>query len=141
MLRVVPQLKLVLGLLFALAAPGCMVPVADHHGPTVFDNTGTLSLDWTVDNSHEPVACDDFGADSIELIVYDRRGDEAAHIEQNCDDFGSSVDLPEDVYSLDATLLDRHGQATTTTVALDDIYIYASEETVIPMDFPNSSLL
>jgi hypothetical protein len=125
----------VVPLLAALAfgSGGCVIHAAD-------DDEGTLTVEWTVDDSTDSDACFDFDGRDLELIVYDSRDDVAADLRAPCDEFEVAIDLPDGSYGIDATLLDRSGRAVTTTLALDDIDVFAGEETVIPIDFPVDSL-
>jgi hypothetical protein len=140
---------------FALAAAGCIQPVEarpDYRDsvqpPSEVVRTsrartrpGTLTLEWTLDGRQDARVCDAFGGDTMELIVYDDAGDDIVTVTPFCDEFSAEIDLEDGVYGLDATLLDRRGGAVTTTFALDDIDVYAGEETLIPMDFPSDSRL
>lgn len=121
-------------------APACMFEIEDghhHHGVHGYGH-GILTAEWTVDGWSDPEACYDFGARDFELIVY---GSVDTEIEARCDEFVLSLEVPEGRYAIDATLVDRHDHAVTTTLALDDVYVYAGEELVIPIDFPPDTLL
>lgn len=122
----------------ALGAAGCEVHT--HSRSYVVDDIGTLAVDWTLDDSFDPRACDDYGAHDLELAVYDDRDRVVDRLRVPCDDFAVAVDLPDDVYSIDATLLDRSGVDATTTVSVDDIDVYAGEETPLHIDFPLDSI-
>ena len=125
--------------LLALCAAGCEVHTYSsgyQGGP--YD--GTLTIDWSLDDSFDPDACDDYDARYTELILYDGR-DEVAHVQTRCEDFDVSIDLPDGVYSLDATLLDHDDRPVTTSLALDDIDVYEDDETRISIDFPLASRL
>jgi len=104
-----------------------------------YEDEGSLSLDWTLDDTDDPRACDDYEAYDLELIIYDDRGGVASRISPPCDEFGVSIDLLDGVYSLDATLVDRSGRDVSTTLKLDDIDVYAGEDTPISLDFPQDS--
>ncbi|HKU44198.1 MAG TPA: hypothetical protein VJR89_38825 [Polyangiales bacterium] len=121
----------------ALGAAGCEVHT---HSDWYSEYEGTLSIEWSLDDSFDPDACDDYHAHEIELIVYDDRDHEVAHTTPYCDEFEVSIDLPDGVYGLDATLLDRGGHAVTTTLALHDIDVYEDHTTPISIDFPLDSL-
>lgn len=125
-LRILP-----LGVL-ALAAQGCIV----EHDP----DDGVLTVEWSVDDSFDPDACRDFDARTFELVVYDWDGHVAGDVHAPCDDFSLSLDLEDGTYSIDVTLLDGSDRKVTTTLPLDDVDIYAGDETVIPVDFPVDSL-
>jgi hypothetical protein len=138
-LRSIPLL-----LALAFSAMGCRVEIEDDDGYDygwAEDDWGTLTVEWSVDDSFDRDACADFGADYMELIVYDRRGRTETEVEASCDDFDVTIDLPSGSYSLDATLIDRRDRAVTTTLALDDVRVYEDDETLLPLDFPADSLL
>ena len=122
-------------LLVALAfgAAGCVVDVHDHHD-------GLLTVQWSVDDTFDPGACFDYDARTIELVIYDRYDDVVEQFEVRCADFATSIELPDGVYGLDATLLDRAGHSVTTTLALE-FDIYEDDETLVDIDFPLSALL
>jgi hypothetical protein len=127
-----------LGLVLALGLglTGCEVHTHDGYYD---DDEGSLSIDWTLDDTDDPRACDDYDAYDIELIIYDDRGSVASRIHEPCDSFAVSVDLLDGVYGLDATLIDRAGHDVSTTLMLEDIDVYAGEDTPISIDFPQDS--
>lgn len=121
-----------------LALGGCEV----HTYGSSYDDgwyDGTLSVEWSLDDSFDADACDDYDARELELIVYDDRDHKVAHASPYCDEFEASFDLPDGVYGLDATLLDRSGHAVTTTLSLGDIDVYEDHTTPISIDFPLDS--
>lgn len=118
----------------AIGASGCEV----HTGGSYHDDEGSLTLDWTLDDTDDPGACDDYEARSLEIIIYEG-GSVASDIHPRCDDFEAEIYLPDGVYSIDATLLDGSGRDVSTTLSLDDIDVYASEDTPISLDFPQDS--
>jgi hypothetical protein len=120
----------------ALGASGCEV----HTGGDAYtDDEGSLTVDWTLDDTDDPDACDDYEARSLEIIIYDERESVASRIHPRCDDFDAEVYLPDGVYSIDATLLDGSGGDVSTTLSVDDIDVYAGEDTPISLDFPQDS--
>jgi hypothetical protein len=123
-------------LALGLGLTGCEVHTHDGYYD---DDEGSLSIDWTLDDTDDPRACDDYDAYDIELILYDDRGSVVSRIHEPCDSFGVSVDLLDGVYGLDATLIDRGGHDVTTTLQLDDIDVYAGEDTPISIDFPQDA--
>ncbi|HKP59649.1 MAG TPA: hypothetical protein VJV78_23155 [Polyangiales bacterium] len=133
--------------LLLLGTAGCTVHTHGYHDYDDYDDydhhpyDGVLTIDWSLDDSFDSDECDHYDADSVELIVYEGGHDEVLHLQRRCDDFETSIDLPDGVYSLDATLLDHSDRRVTTTLALDDIDIYDGEETRISIDFPLDSRL
>ena len=119
-----------------LGAAGCEVHTRseDYVG-----DEGSLTIDWTLDDTRDPEACDDYDARRLELIIYDERDRVVDTIEPSCYNFEVSIDLPDGVYGVDATLLDRGGADVSTTLSLDSIDVYAGEDTPISIDFPQDS--
>jgi hypothetical protein len=126
-----------LGVALLLGLSGCEVHA--YGDDDYYGDEGSLSIDWTLDDTDDPRACDDYDAYDLELIIYDEGGGVATRISHPCDDFGVSIDLLDGVYSLDATLVDRRGHDVSTTLKLDDIDVYAGEDTPISIDFPQDS--
>lgn len=127
---------LVCGLAFGL--PGCVF-VDDEDSPPPL--VGTVTVDWSIAGFQDPRDCGDFGADSLELVIYDGPGVVVDEVYPYCEDFVVSVDLFEGDYFADATLLDRFGDPVTTTEEIDDIVIIDGTELEIPIDFPPGSFL
>jgi hypothetical protein len=118
----------------ALGASGCFIEVDDD------DHEGTLTVQWSLDGTFDPDACLDYGARSLELVLYDRHDDIIDSFEARCADFALSIDLPEDDYGFDATLLDRTGRSVTTTIGLDRIFVPEDDVEVVDIDFPIDSI-
>ena len=127
--------------LIALAAcaalSGCVVESHDHSGPAL----GTLSLDWTISGANDSLVCSDFGADRVELVIYDDRGVVADRLSPYCESFAASVDLLEGSYYADATLVDSLDASVTVTETVDAIDIIAGTDLAIGIDFPPDSFL
>lgn len=123
--------------LFALTASGCII---EHHASGWASDEGELTVEWTLDDSFDPRACRDFGARTVELLVHDWDGELVADVQAHCDDFSLTIDLADGTYSIDVTLLDGSGRTASTTLPLDDVDVYAGDETFIPVDFPVDSL-
>jgi hypothetical protein len=121
-----------------LGATGCEVHT--HDSSYAADDEGTLAVDWTLDDSFDPRACDDFRATDLELVIYDDRDHVVDRFRAPCDDFSADIDLLDGVYSIDATLLDRSSEDATTTVSVDGLDVYAGEDTPVHIDFPLDSI-
>jgi hypothetical protein len=120
----------------AIGAPGCEVHTG---GSSYAGDDGSLTIDWTLDDTDDPFACDDYGARTLEIIIYDEYESVESTIRPPCDSFEASIDLLDGVYSIDATLLDRSGTDVSTTLSIGDIDVYAGEDTPISIDFPQDS--
>jgi hypothetical protein len=119
----------------ALGTSGCFVEVDGDD-----DDFGTLTVQWSLDGTFDPDACLDYGARSLELVLYDHFDDVVDSFEARCADFAISIDLPEDDYGFDATLLDRSGRSVTTTIGLDNLFVDEGRERVVDIDFPVDSI-
>ena len=129
----IPSLRPLSAVLFTLSLglSGCVI---EH----VHDD-GLLTVQWSLDDTFDQDACLDYGARTIELVIYDRYDDVVEHFEARCGDFAASIELEDGAYGLDATLLDRSGRAVTTTLELE-VDVFEGEETFVDIDFPLDSL-
>jgi len=127
------------GLLLCLGAmPGCFfVADDDDDDPAPI---GTLEVLWTIDGATAPIDCADFGADRMELLIYDG-GRLVDEFEPFCEDFGISVEMFDGVYDGAATLVDSFDDAVTTTEELEAIDIIAGTTLTIDVDFSLDSFL
>jgi hypothetical protein len=119
----------VLSAALAFALPGCLIVDEDP------DDSGTLTLAWTVDGAVEPSDCAFYGIDRLELTVYDYFDDPVVTSYALCEEFELSIQLPDGFYSADATLIDSLDRAVTRTQVVDDIDVIEDEELYIPIDF------
>lgn len=122
----------------ALGAAGCEIHTADDDDG-YSRGRGLLIVDWTLDETDDPRACDDYDARSLEIIIYDDRDNAVDTIEPACDEFEASISLPDGVYGVDATLLDRSGADVSTTLSIDDIDVYGGEDTPVSIEFGQNS--
>ena len=130
-----------LALAAALGLSGCFISTDDgghSRGPLP---TGTLTVDWSIDGQHSGLDCADFGADRLELVIYDLSGAEVDSVEPFCESFEVSVDLVEDSYSADVTLVDGADRSVTLTKTLDALDIIDGTDLNISVDFPVDSFL
>lgn len=126
------------GLLLCLGAlPGCIFVDDDDDDPP---RVGTLEVLWTIDGFTDPLDCEDFGVDRMELLIYDG-GRVVDEFEPYCEDFGVSIDLFDGVYDGAATLVDSFDNAATLTEELRNIDIIAGTTLTIDIDFPIGSFL
>ena len=133
----------------ALAFGGCVVAcgggddddvVIVEEDDVVVDPVGQLTLLWSIDGTTDPGACDFYGADRLELVIFD----EVAlleEIEAPCEDFGVTVDLLDGFYEAEATLVDPADASVTVTEEINNMDVVAETELVIELDFPVGSFL
>jgi hypothetical protein len=126
-----------IGLAACVALPGCVVESHDQAAPAL----GTLTVNWTISGADDSLVCSDFGADRLELVIYDDRGVVADEVNPFCESFSTSVDLVEGNYYADATLVDSADASVTITEPIDAIDIIAGTELSVGLDFPADSFL
>ena len=130
-----------LALAAALGLSGCFISTDDggpSRGPLP---TGTLTVDWTIDGQRSGLDCADFGVDRLELVIYDFSGAVVDEVEPFCESFEVSVDLIEDSYSADVTLVDGADRSVTLTKTLDALDIIEGTDLNVSVDFPIDSFL
>lgn len=137
-----PSLSLSMTLLAASMLPlctaGCVVE-HDHGPPVVVATSGTMILDWTIENAKIPAECSRFGAVTLQVSIRTRGGLDAGTYTQSCEAFATSIVLPADDYDANALLLDAAGNARTTVVAIQPFSIFGNDQLTIPIDFPLDS--
>jgi hypothetical protein len=130
-----------LALAASLGLSGCFI-TTDDDGPSRGPlPTGTLTVDWTIDGQRSGLDCADFGVDRLELVIYDLSGAEVDEVEPFCESFAVSIDLIEDTYSADVTLVDGADRSVTLTKTLDDLDIIDGTDLNVSVDFPLDSFL
>jgi hypothetical protein len=121
---------------------GCFVDAGGGggSGPVVADS-GSLILDWSIDDSKDPDQCDQADASTLDVIVSRANGASAGEFQQSCHAFATTIDLASGTYSADAVLLDSAGEARTTSVHVHTFEILGNDELSIPIDFSAGSFL
>lgn len=114
---------------------GCFI-VTEDDDPRL----GTLTVEWSIEGSIDPIDCDVFGADRAELLIFAGR-DLVADFAPVCEAFAISIDLEEGLYDGELTLLDSFGDPITFVEDLPALDIYGGEELVVTVDFPAGSFL
>lgn len=104
------------------------------------EDVGTLNLDWTVLGGQDPGACEAVGADVMSIHIYDSNDDVVASLNEPCENFGVSIDLPEDDYSAEMVLIDPDGGAVSTTSHIDDLEVIAGTELDSGADFDSDTI-
>jgi len=122
----------------ALQLTGCLVVTHDDAAPLP---VGALTVEWSIDGQQNGFDCADFGADRLELVVYDPSGALVDELGPFCDSFIVSIDLVEGSYFADVTLVDFLDRSATTTKTIDAIDIIAGTNLTVAIDFPVDSFL
>lgn len=105
----------------------------------LYVDSGTLTVDWTVDGLYDPAECTQGGAETIDIIVTtldDVLVDE--HTEW-CSAFQTRIELSQGTYRASAVLLDAGGVERTTSVDLGVFHILGDDELAMPVNFPADS--
>lgn len=123
--------------IFGVALAACLSSTGCS-SPAYHDGYGTLLVDWTVDGSKRPAACRAWGADAIDIVIYDHHGVFVDEFTEYCETFAVAITLYPGPYTVDAALFDVSGR-TLTSWAHDRTRVYWYETTVSPLDFPASS--
>lgn len=120
------------------AASGCII--VDDSQPQPAAGYGMLSVYWTLDGSASPSICSYYGVDRVDVALYDANGDHVIDAQPYCEDFGVSFDRVADAgYDVEVTLLDAAGSPLSDLVILP-VDVWADEETVVDIDFPDASI-
>ena len=91
--------------LLAASLSGCVVESSSPPPP----RDGSITVDVTINNTHDPNLCAALGVDSIEVNILDSAG-VAATASTICEDFGLTIaGLPEGNYDVEVLLLDAGG--------------------------------
>lgn len=104
------------------------------------EETGSVTVNWLVAGSSHPLACARFGAEEMELVVYDEDRRPVARETASCRSFSISLSLPEGRYTADVRLLGAGQRSASTSRTLEDIDIVAGTDLAINVDFPADSL-
>jgi hypothetical protein len=124
------------------ATCGCSIGLgADSVPADLGPDTGTITVDWLVMGADDPSLCAMYGADDIEIVLYDESGDQAATATAPCGSFSTTVTLAEGTYTADVTLVDSDSNAITTTKGLTALDVVAGTDLAVSLDFPSSSVL
>jgi hypothetical protein len=121
-----------------LQLPGCLFVDDNDRRPAPI---GTLTVQWSIDGTHNPLDCADLNVDRLEISIYSLDGRLVDEVEPYCESFAVSIDLVDGLYTADVTLVDSFDNAATFTETLDDIDIIAGTDLAIDVDFPIDSFL
>jgi hypothetical protein len=125
----------------AVALTGCEVQAGIDPGPVVVtDGTGSLTLDFTVAGREDGAVCGEFGVAAADVQIIDAFGDLVTDVQINCEDFAGTIDLDEDLYRAEVTLVDANDNALSTTAIVRDLQVIAGTDLEFGVDFPKSSM-
>jgi hypothetical protein len=105
----------------------------------IYVDSGTLTVDWTVDGLYDPAECTQGGAETIAITVTTLDDAFVDEYTDWCSSFQTSIELEQGTYQASAVLLDAGGLERTTAVDLGVFYILGNDELAMPVNFPADS--
>lgn len=128
--------------LAAAGSAGCTGTATVEAGPVVVEEaTGLLTLSWSVAGAQSASQCAYYGADAVEMIVWDDAGFLAADEVAYCEEFELTLALAPGFYQAEVTLIDAADVAVSTTLPLEDLVVTDGSELVVAIDFPPDSMI
>lgn len=109
--------------------------------PTETSTTGSLTVDWTVQGSADPIACTSAAATAIEITVIDNANQTIGRFQESCSAFATSIALEKGIYAGSARLLDAAGTPITRASSIDSFTMHVKSELTVPIDFPASAFI
>lgn len=140
---VVPALRRTFALLATVGlATACTASVGGAPPPPPPPLQGDAVMDWTIDEGKDPNLCNQSGAATFHVVLYDSTGAFAGEYVQDCSAFATTISgLDADTYTGRANLLDANGTARTTTINLTPFDVVGDDTVTVSLDFPASSFL
>jgi hypothetical protein len=133
--------SLVIVLAAAALLTGCEIDAGIDAGPVVVtDGIGSLTVGFTVAGREARDVCADFGVAAADIQVFDSFGDFVTDVEVDCNDFSGSIDLAEDDYRAEVTLVDANDNAVSTTAIVRRLDVIADTDLEVGVDFPANSI-
>lgn len=132
----------VLLLPLALALPACFITTESDDPPppaVVYEASGTVVFDWSIDGAKNPDECDQSDADALLVSIWTESGAHVGDFEQYCQVFEASIELDPGTYEAEAVLLAPDGIERTTPVLIRAFDILGNDMLEVPIDFPASS--
>jgi hypothetical protein len=101
---------------------------------------GDAIMQWTIAGGTDPAACDQLGATTFDVTLYDSSGQLAGQWVQDCTAFATTVEgLWADTYTGQADLLDANGRARTTSIDMVPFTVEPDSTVTVSLDFPADS--
>jgi len=119
--------------------PGCLSSGSDAEPVPVYISKGTLTVDWTINNSADPNQCNQSVAADIDIAVTTPDGAPIDEFRQRCSDGVATITLDPGSYAAQAALLDSADHERTTWVSINPFTIQNNTDLSISVEFPASS--
>jgi len=143
--------RLLLGIALVVALPNCLVSANTQEpepGATSSDVSvegpmppryGALALAWTIEQTKDPMQCEQSHFKAVEVLVTAADGSPAGEFQRSCGSFALTIGLEPGTYSADALLVDTtfHDR---NSVHLSTFEIRGGDSLSIPIDFSNAGL-
>ncbi len=121
--------------LFAASQSGCLVIASEP-----YVGRGSMTMSFTIDSSNHASECVYYGADQLEVTLFDAAGAPVITVDAPCEGHDLSVELDEGEYSAEATLIDLDGFPVSDTLVLDAFRVIDQTDLVIDLDFPADAM-
>jgi len=124
-----------------VAATGCEASTSAPAPERVITTSGSLTVDWTVNGTTDPNACQRAGAVAIEIALVTNTNQPVGSFQQSCSAFNTSVALEQGIYAGQVRLIDAAGLPRTKTLAIDEVTINGSSQLTVALDFAPPTFL
>lgn len=114
------------------AAPGCVIVTEDP------DPTGTLTVNWTIDGTTHPLACDAHRVSYAQIVISAPDGEVEASLSPPCTAFATSVGLYAGWHRMAMTMMDAYGRPVSTTVTAS-VDVWRNRTATLWAEFPATS--
>lgn len=110
-------------------------------GPRASGGGADFSVDWTIDGSDDPAACDDYDVDHASIVIEDDVG-VVDEVDVPCEAFTYDAPaLPSGRYSASVVLRDARDQDVTETEDTDARVLQPGDSAYVTIDFTEDMFL
>lgn len=124
--------------LSVVSVAGCFIETTENP-PTRVVSDGTLTLRWQINRTVDPNQCFQGSAERIRVFAVQADGFRREYVAR-CQDFATTITLPQGTYTGEAFLEGPAGRRTTS-VTLGQVPIISGRNVVVEVDFPSNSFL
>lgn len=110
-------------------------------GPSASAGGAEFSVDWTIEGSDDPAACDDYDVDHASIVIEDDVG-VVDEVDVPCEAFTyDAPELPSGRYSASVVLRDAHDHDVTETEDTDARVLQPGDRAYVTIDFTEDMFL